>query len=285
MTVHVLSDPTSKAGLLEIFSGSQVVFANTNTLDKRYDGKPGSPTEFQALQAIVDAAIEAKVELLVLSCLPDAGELGDKSPDFFNKVKGMKYAKQKADETGLKVVYVQLGWYITNFIDGHDPVVHEVDGVVEFAMQGLKQDKRVPWVSTYTDLGPIVKALIDNPEPYIGKEIPIVAELLTMEEIARIYESITGQPSRATSPPLPTQTPHAAHWAGLMGILNSEAYMVDEGIMQLAMELMKKEKPEEGMTGWGKWLQDTKFDAKKKKEGYGEVISTTRQKWGGRKFV
>ena len=142
MTVHVLSDTTSKTGLLEIFSGSHVVFGNTNTHDKRYDGKPGSPTEIQALHAIVDAAIEANVELLILSCLPDTGELGHKSSDFLNKLNGMKYAQQKAKETGLKVVYVQLGWYVTNFIGGHDPVVNEVDGVVEFAMKGLKQDKR-----------------------------------------------------------------------------------------------------------------------------------------------
>lgn len=47
----------------------------------------------------------------------------------------------------------------------------------------------MPWVSTYTDLGPIVKALIDNPEPYIGKEIPIVAEILTMDEIASVYQN------------------------------------------------------------------------------------------------
>ena len=47
----------------------------------------------------------------------------------------------------------------------------------------------MPWVSTYTDLGPIIKALIDNPEPYIGREIPIVAELLTMDEIASTYQN------------------------------------------------------------------------------------------------
>lgn len=80
--------------------------------------------------------------LLILSCLPVVGELGNRSPDFVNKVAGMKYAKERAKETGLKVVYVQLGWYITNFIDDHDSQVNPTDGVVEFGMQGLKQDKR-----------------------------------------------------------------------------------------------------------------------------------------------
>ncbi|KAF8430379.1 hypothetical protein EV426DRAFT_526242 [Tirmania nivea] len=195
LSIHHLPSPTSTSHLTQFFTGCTAVFGNTNTLSPIYDRKPGSPTEIDALKAIVDAAVEAKVGLLVLSCLPDVGELGKKSPDFVNKIEGMKYAKERATETGLRVVYVQLGWYMQNFVEDHDALVNPTDGVVEFQMQGLKQDKRVPWISTYTDLGPIIKALIDNPDPYIGKEIPIVAELLTMDEIASIYQSRTSSPS------------------------------------------------------------------------------------------
>lgn len=141
MSIHFLRDTTSKDELVELFKGSQAVFANTNSLDSRYDGKPGSPTEIQALHAVVDAAVDANVELLLLSCLPDLGKLTQSYHDFANKVNGTNYARQIAKATGLKVVYIQLGWYITNFIDDHDPAVNEKDGVVEFFMRGLKQDK------------------------------------------------------------------------------------------------------------------------------------------------
>lgn len=142
MSIHMLKDTTSKSELVELFKGSHAVFANTNSLDSRYDGKPGSPTEIQALHAVVDAAVDANVELLLLSCLPDLGKLTQSYPDFVNKVDGSNYARQIAKTTGLKVIYIQLGWYITNFIDDHDPTVNKTDGVVEFFMRGLKQDKR-----------------------------------------------------------------------------------------------------------------------------------------------
>lgn len=226
--------------------------------------------------------------LLVLSCLPDVGELGKRSPDFVNKSEAMRYAKRRARETGLRVVYVQLGWYMQNFVENHDAKVNPVDGVIEFQMKGLRQDKRVPWISAYTDLGPIIKALLCNPDPYIGKEIPIVAELLTMDEIASIYQSVTGQPSRAISPPLSSHVvspqPPLEERACLMDLLNKEAYLVDETIMELCTELMKKERPDVGMTGWRKWIQDTGFDVKKKEEGYGQEIRKQRERWGGRKF-
>jgi len=142
LSTHHLPSPASIPHLTNFFTGCTAVFGNTNTLSPIYDGKPGSTTEIDALKAIVDASVEAKVGLLVLSCLPDVGALGKGSPDFVNKVEGMRYAKERARETGLRVVYVQLGWYMTNFVGDHDALVNPDDGVVEFKMQGLRQDKR-----------------------------------------------------------------------------------------------------------------------------------------------
>lgn len=59
---------------------------------------------------------------------------------------------------------------------------------------------------------------------------------------------------------------------------------MDEAVTELCMELMRKERPDVGTTGWGKWIQDTGFDVLKNKEGYGERIRKVREKWGGRKF-
>ena len=59
---------------------------------------------------------------------------------------------------------------------------------------------------------------------------------------------------------------------------------MDETVMELCMALIKEERPDVGMTGWAKWVQDTGYDVKKKEQGYGEVIKKQREKWGGRKF-
>lgn len=100
--------------------------------------------------------------------------------------------------------------------------------------------------------------------------------------------SVTGQTSRATSPPVPDVpvSPQAGceQWAALMTILNEEAYLISEDVTQLAQELIRKERPQ-GMTGWERWLKETQFDVKKKKEGYGEEVSRRMARWGGRRFV
>lgn len=48
--------------------------------------------------------------------------------------------------------------------------------------------KIVPWVSPYTDLGPVVKAIMGNPAPYLGKNVPVAADSMSLEDLARIYE-------------------------------------------------------------------------------------------------
>ncbi|KAF8470633.1 hypothetical protein BDZ91DRAFT_791590 [Kalaharituber pfeilii] len=283
LTVHQ-ADPTDISTLIPIFQGKQVVYGNTNTQDPRFFSPDSKLTEVDALRNIVDASVAANVELLILSTMPDIGAIGEASPGFKNKVEGMRYAREVAQKTGLRVVFVQVGWYLTNFVEEHDPKVNEEDGVVEFFMTG-----------TYTDLGPIVKAIIDHPEPYLNSEIPIVGELLTMEQIASTYQKITSQPARAINPistvtsspseiPLrgaPMETILESQWMALMAILNAEAYLTREEENTVGRALYQKEMGRE-MTTWEEWLRETAFDAKK--ENYGEKIKAMEEKWGGRKF-
>ena len=49
------------------------------------------------------------------------------------------------------------------------------------------------WTSTYSDLGLVVKGIIDDPTPYLGKEIAVAGDLLNLHEIAEIYTK--GRPS------------------------------------------------------------------------------------------
>lgn len=45
----------------------------------------------------------------------------------------------------------------------------------------------VPLASPSTDLGPIVKAILANPDEWLNDEIPIVSEALSLSEVAAAY--------------------------------------------------------------------------------------------------
>ena len=54
----------------------------------------------------------------------------------------------------------------------------------------------VPFISTLTDVGPIVKALLANPTEWLDDEILLVSEALTPAEVAAAYSKVHGIPTR-----------------------------------------------------------------------------------------
>lgn len=95
------------------------------------------------------------------------------------------------------------------------PVLNPADGFVEFIWSTIDPTTKrklgsplvflhlvltpilVPLVSALTDLGPIVKAVLEDPNEWEGMEIPIVGDVLTIPEVAETYTKVTGQPARA----------------------------------------------------------------------------------------
>ena len=55
----------------------------------------------------------------------------------------------------------------------------------------------VPLVSATTDLGPVVRAILECPDDWVNAEIPIVGDVLTIPQVAEIYTKVTGRPARA----------------------------------------------------------------------------------------
>ncbi|KAF8454277.1 hypothetical protein BDZ91DRAFT_786579 [Kalaharituber pfeilii] len=292
LTVHQV-DILSKSTLITAFTGSQVVFGTTNSQDPRFSKQP-LELEIQAIKTFVDACVEANVELLIHSSLADMGPMANRVHDFAAKSEGMKYARKIAENSGgkLKVVFVQMGWYYNNFFWWHPPVVNKEDGVVEFEIPGADPNAKAPWVGTYTDLGPIVKAIIDNPEPYLGREITLAGDVLNLHEIVEIYSKVTGQPTRIVSK-MPIVDPNDTfegsnlteeqrQFAYFMAIYNSAKYLDDyKPGSSIADELISKTSKGK-MTTWEEWLRQTGFDATK--EGFGEGVKNVLEKWGGRKY-
>ena len=55
----------------------------------------------------------------------------------------------------------------------------------------------VPLVSEATDLGPVFRAILEHPDEWVGTEIPVVGDVLTIPQIAEIYTNVKGKPARA----------------------------------------------------------------------------------------
>ncbi|KAI5810888.1 hypothetical protein DFH27DRAFT_530088 [Peziza echinospora] len=234
-----------------------------------------------------------------MSTLPGLGDVGSWNTDFREKGMGMEYAKGLVEKRkgntgggGLRIVYLELGWYYNNFLIQHPLEVRKVDGVdvVEVGMAGADEDVKGPWVSSYTDLGPIVYAIIKNPEPYLNTEIFITGEWLSLKDIARIYSKVTGQKTRVihTTPtahvadfPSITGTPAEKEWAYISGIYNGGYY--GRGVSTDVAEELIRGVEGRGLKSFERWLVDAKVDAMK--EGFGEVVRRSREVYGGRVFV
>jgi len=182
------TDITNTDQLRESLKGVWAVFVNTISDYSEPEG-----TEEALLKSIIDVAAASGVEWLLFSSLPE----GMPARAYIEKSNAAKYAKEVAKTTNLKPIFVQMGWYMTGFSGYMRPTLNTLDGFVEFRWSVVDENTKFPLVSALTDLGPVVKAILENPIEYIGAEIPIVGEVLTIPQVAETYAKVTGQPARA----------------------------------------------------------------------------------------
>jgi hypothetical protein len=299
LTIHQLppSDYFNPTSLKSALEGTNILFLTTNSNAPNFvskHGGKGEKSESDFIKLVLDVVVAdiASIELVVMSTLPGLGEVGAWNTDFREKGAGMEYAKGLVEKgTGLRIVYLELGWYYSNFLIFHPLEVSKVDGVVEVGMAGADENVKGPWVSSYTDLGPIVYAIIKNPEQYLNTEILIAGEWLSVKDVARIYSEVTGQKTRIihTTPiarvtdfPSITGTAEEKEWAYLSGIYNEGYYGRDVSTDNVAEELIKSVEGR-GLKSFKQWLVDAKINAME--EGFGEVVRKSKEEYGGRIFV
>ncbi|GJF00695.1 NAD(P)-binding protein [Phanerochaete sordida] len=169
------------------FLGAWALFVNT-----RSDYALPAGSEEALLRGIVDAARESEVRWLVMSVLPE----GVPARAYEEKARAMRYAREVAVKGRIEPIFVQMGWYMSGFSGYMKPVVHSVDGVTEFRWSTITPDTLFPLVDS-ADLGLVVRAILDSPEEWADVEVPVVGDVLTIPQVARIYSEVTGQPARA----------------------------------------------------------------------------------------
>jgi len=214
-------------------------------------------TEEALLKSIIDVAAECNVEYLVLSALP----AGMPARAYVAKSNAMEYAKEVGKKSSLKSIFVQMGWYMTGFSGYMKPVISPLDGVVEFRWSTVDEETCFPLVSALTDLGPVVKVILEDPEPWVNIEIPVVGDVLTIPQVADTYARVTGQPSRAVFMDHVPQE-NIPQWSARHKGYKEAGYFPryvgrEQEIPGLARKLYPQIKTFE------EWLRDTGFDATK----------------------
>ncbi|CAO2651410.1 Nn.00g039800.m01.CDS01 [Neocucurbitaria sp. VM-36] len=200
----VQADGWDKTSMVAAFKGSWGAFVNTNSDDAVFENPEETRTEVDLEKGIVDAAIEAGVEVLVYSGFNSAreitgGKVENKAFDDKNAIG--EYAKS----TGAfkAVVLASPGWYFENFfikdlapIFGGFPYIPSEDGtlVLHVPKWGGKED--VPFISIGDDFGDIVHGIFLAPEKWNGKLVQGVSDIESFDDVTAAFERATGKKAR-----------------------------------------------------------------------------------------
>jgi len=190
-------DIRNKAQLVAAFQGAWGVFSVTQFWDPEVMKNP--ELEFTWGCTAVDAAVEAKVGVFVWSGLANSDGLSNKKwhvPHFTNKWRVEEYARSKKQ---MESIFVYAGFYAQNFM-GFMPPKKGDDGVYNFALP-MRADVGLPMFDV-SDTGRYVAPIFDNHKPHVGKVYIMAGEYITMPQVAKTFQAVTGLPARFTQLPL-----------------------------------------------------------------------------------
>ncbi|CAF4126919.1 unnamed protein product [Rotaria magnacalcarata] len=171
------------------FKDSWTVFAVTD-----FWAQPHQPeVEIQQGQAMSDAAATLQIPYFIFSTLEDTMKLsGGKYdvPHFAQKAKIRDYIKEKHPK--LKTIYVEPGFYMQNWLSTLKPQ-KSADGTFIFALP--IDEKTTLHMVDIEDTGPIITAILDDPEKYVGQDICMCGEAIQFSDVAKVFTKVTGVPA------------------------------------------------------------------------------------------
>lgn len=184
----------SRDDIARAFQGANIVFAVTNFWDKDiFPGNLGG--EIEQGKLIADVAKEQGVEWLLWSSLADtiSGSNGKlKNVVHFH---GKNVVEQYIRELGIPSTFIYVGMYMSN-IGTFFPIVKKEDGTQEIAIPFTREDTPIEVANPSKDVGPIVAAILEDKEAWLGKLVPVAGERLTFGEIAQIIGEVQGVPTK-----------------------------------------------------------------------------------------
>jgi hypothetical protein len=210
----IQADGWDKASMVAAFRDSWGAFLNTNSDDAVFENPNETRTEVDLGQIIVDAAIEAGVEVLVYSGFNSAKEItGGKvaNPAFDGTcwlchVAAKRSLIASTDKNAIgeyakstrafkAVVIVGSGWYFENFLSrdlapifGGFPYIASEDGTFVLRVPKWGGKEEVPFIAIGDDFGDIVHGVFLEPEKLTGKLVQGVSDIESFDEVVAAFE-------------------------------------------------------------------------------------------------
>ncbi|KAH7355479.1 hypothetical protein BKA66DRAFT_575365 [Pyrenochaeta sp. MPI-SDFR-AT-0127] len=249
----VKADGWDKPSMVAAFKGSWGAFVNTNTDDAVFENPEETRTELDLGKLIVDAAVEAGVEVFVYSGFNSAKEISKGKVE--NRAFDEKHAiGEYAKTTGAfrAVIIASPGWPLF----GGFPIIPSDDGTFVFRVPRWGGKENVPFIAIGEDYGDIVHGIFLEPERWNGKLVQGVSDIESFDQVMAAFESATGKKARFEEVPkwqdLEIYGIRALEAIKLMFGFCQESggrYYGDETEASTAAELKKKATEASGKTG------------------------------------
>jgi uncharacterized protein YbjT (DUF2867 family) len=198
--------------LEKAMEGVYGVFSIQNFWEHGYEG------ELNHGKAVADAAKKANVQHFLQSSVGGA-ERNTKLPHFDVKFEIEKYLKL----LNLPVTVIRPVFFMENFKTWFKPL--EADGKLTLNM-AMKADTKLQMIAV-DDIGSISAKIFDNPEKFIGKEIELAGDELTMPEVAELYETNTGMNTEFVELPVSVIRTNSAEMADMFQWFIDKGYEAD----------------------------------------------------------
>ena len=223
---------TDPAALDKAMEGVYGVFSVQNYWEHGYDG------ELNQGKAVADAAKKAGVKHFVQSSVGGAERL-TKLPHFDVKFEIEEYLK----ELNLPATVLRPVFFMENFNTFSAPV--ESDGKFTLTI-AMKPETKLQMI-TVDDIGAITALVLSEPEKYIGKEIELAGDELTMPEVATAFSKVKGKEYVFNELPMDAMRSYNEEFANMF------QWFIDKGYEANIPEL-KKMYP--GLTDFETWLKN-----------------------------
>ncbi|MBS1551499.1 MAG: NmrA/HSCARG family protein [Bacteroidetes bacterium] len=205
-------DMTDRDSLDKAMEGVYGVFSIQNFWEHGYDG------ELNQGKAVADAAKKANVSHFLQSSVGGA-ERNTKIPHFDVKYEIEKYLKS----LNLPITIIRPVFFMENFNSWFKPI--EADGKLTLTI-AMKADTKLQMIAV-EDIGAISAKIFNDPEKFIGKEIEIAGDELTMPQVADLYASKTGKKTEFAELPVEAVRANSSEMADMFQWFIDKGYEAD----------------------------------------------------------
>lgn len=201
-----------ETALRSALDGCWGLFVNVDSDNPEENWKAGkTPTEFDMIKGILDAAAAAGVHHVVQASLPYASKLtGGKVPivSFDDKARGAEYLLELASvnggnkfETG---TILNAAWFLENAFDpkyvaafGGFAKRVDSEGFLTWKTPAMGNNpESVPWLAVADDYGDMVHGVFLDPQRWNGQYLDGVSESAGFADLTSAFQKVTGKKAR-----------------------------------------------------------------------------------------